>query len=166
VKELMTSLLALSIAGVTLGLLVAAFASAGATGSSAVDAFNRKKDVLLLALPVLGTILGYYFGRVPAERRAEQAEQTATGAQEQVVATQNARAKAEAGQAAAEQQTAQIRNDGLTTAGRLRDALEGGLGPTLGDTAGAAAPDTARAMAELDAWESRLQALGSSTSAS
>lgn len=53
------------------------------TFNESVDpAFQRMKDILLLALPLLGTILGYYFGRVPAERRAEASEQKASAAQQ------------------------------------------------------------------------------------
>lgn len=45
------------------------------------------KDVLLLLLGLAGVVLGYYFGRVPADARAAQAQQqaeTATAHAEQV----------------------------------------------------------------------------------
>src|SRR4051812_9627181 len=81
-KEIIAAVLALGIAAVALVLLVATFVAAGKTGPQAIDVFGRKKDVLQFVLPILGAVIGYYFGRVPAERRAEQAEQMATGAQE------------------------------------------------------------------------------------
>jgi len=63
---------------VVLILLTLTFIDARKSGSSA-DLYGREKDVLQFVLPILGTVLGYYFGRVPAERRAESAEQTASG---------------------------------------------------------------------------------------
>ena len=44
--------------------------------------YQRKKDVLLLTLGFLGTVTGYYFGRVPAERHADAARDAARSAQE------------------------------------------------------------------------------------
>lgn len=39
-----------------------------------IAAFSRQKDILQVAVTLLGTVTGYYLGRVPAERRAQQAE--------------------------------------------------------------------------------------------
>jgi hypothetical protein len=52
------------------------------------DAFGRQKDLLLYALALLGTVTGYYLGRVPAELRAQQAQQTANTSQNQLANTQ------------------------------------------------------------------------------
>ena len=52
------------------------------------DAFGRQKDLVLYALALLGTVTGYYLGRVPAELRAQQAQQNATTSQNQLAATQ------------------------------------------------------------------------------
>lgn len=52
------------------------------------DAFGRQKDLLLYALALLGTVTGYYLGRVPAELRAQQAQQTANTSQSQLANTQ------------------------------------------------------------------------------
>src|SRR5262245_53740042 len=46
------------------------------------ETYQRKKDVLLLALGFLGTVTGYYFGRAPAERHADTARDAAKAAQE------------------------------------------------------------------------------------
>jgi hypothetical protein len=52
------------------------------------DAFGREKDLLLYALALLGTVTGYYLGRVPAEARAQQAQQTASNSQNQLASAQ------------------------------------------------------------------------------
>src|SRR5258708_20158939 len=39
---------------------------------------NDAKDLLLLLLSLTGVVLGYYFGRVPADARASQAQKQAT----------------------------------------------------------------------------------------
>ncbi len=52
------------------------------------EAFGRQKDLLLYALALMGTVTGYYLGRVPAELRAQQAQQTAHTSQSQLANTQ------------------------------------------------------------------------------
>jgi hypothetical protein len=63
---------------------------------SAPPDFAQKKDVMLYGLTILGTVIGYYFGRVPAERRAEASERKSNEAQAQREALQAAQAKDEA----------------------------------------------------------------------
>jgi hypothetical protein len=58
------------------------------------EAYGRQKDLLLYALALLGTVTGYYLGRVPAEQRAQQAQQTANTAQTQLSSANNAVIKA------------------------------------------------------------------------
>jgi hypothetical protein len=111
--------------------------------------------VLQFVLPILGTIVGYYFGRVPAERRAEYAEQSATGALQHADSLQQSTTKAEAERVAAQQQTQHLRADTTATLGRMRAALTGTPRPTLGGPPGAAA-DLQGALAELNALEVRL----------
>ena len=65
--------LAAAIVAVALTLLTLTF-------DAAVD-FAQKKDVMLYGLTLVGTVIGFYFGRVPAERRAEASEETAKQAQ-------------------------------------------------------------------------------------
>jgi hypothetical protein len=48
------------------------------------DAFNRQKDVMLYGLSLLGAVIGYYFGRMPAELHARQAEQQVARSQKQL----------------------------------------------------------------------------------
>ena len=68
-KELVSTAVALAIAGLTLTLIYQTF-------RGAAD-LQAKKDVLLLAMSLLGTVTGYYFGRTPGELRAQAAEETA-----------------------------------------------------------------------------------------
>jgi hypothetical protein len=154
-KEIVTSLLAVSIAAVALILLMLTFIDAGKTGSSA-DLFGREKDVLQFVLPFLGTVLGYYFGRVPAERRAESAEQSASGAQQHAESLQQSTVRAEAERATAQQQAQQLSADTRATLGRMRAALTGTPRATLGGGQPGATADVQGALAELNALEVRL----------
>lgn len=94
-------------------------------------AYERQKDLLGLAIGLLGTVTGYYLGRVPAELRAQTAQgmvNTASAAAAQ--ANQNtesvkrdARASAEAALAALQAQpSAEARSRGV--AGRNETEVE------------------------------------------
>ena len=50
---------------------------AGDSALAAKEAFERQKDLLTLALGLLGTVTGYYLGRAPAELRAGKAQNAA-----------------------------------------------------------------------------------------
>jgi hypothetical protein len=52
------------------------------------ESYERQKDVMLYALALLGTVTGYYLGRVPAELHAQQAQRSANAAQNQLQETQ------------------------------------------------------------------------------
>lgn len=82
-REITTTVIALTILGISVYMMLSTF--------SAASDFSQMKDVLLYALPILGTVMGYYFGRVPAERRAEASDQRAGAAQ---ITAQNATAQA------------------------------------------------------------------------
>jgi hypothetical protein len=154
-KESMTSLLAAAIVVVALALLWRTFTAGGGSGKSAPSIFARDKDVLQYILPILGTVIGYYFGRVPAERRAEKAEQTATGAQKQAESSTESAARANVAQATAEQQTQQLRADTRATLTRVQNALTGNARSVL-SAGGVPAADTQLALAELRALDDRL----------
>ncbi len=68
-KEGTTTIIAISVAAVSLWMLSEAFSE---TTLSA-----EKKEVMTHGLSLLGVVMGYYFGRSPAERRAESAEDAA-----------------------------------------------------------------------------------------
>jgi len=76
VRESSVTALSAAIAIVTLYMLVLCFWHGGNTlkDQVAVDTFNRQKDILALALGLFGTVTGYYFGRIPAEKAADAAK--------------------------------------------------------------------------------------------
>lgn len=81
-KELVTAALGIAIVTVTLWLLVSMF-FAIETGQDTAEeiaavqrASEQRQGVLSTALGLVGVVTGYFFGRVPVERRAQVAEQT------------------------------------------------------------------------------------------
>lgn len=100
-KEIVTSIIAILIVVVTMWVLTLAFLAAGDEFAISQDdvqnadlldkriqiheqAQANRKDILTVGVGLLSVILGFYFGRVPAERRAERAEQEATKAHSSV----------------------------------------------------------------------------------
>jgi hypothetical protein len=57
---------------------------AGTDVTAHKDAYDRQKDIMLYALALLGTVTGYYLGRVPAELHAQQAQQQLRTTQSQL----------------------------------------------------------------------------------
>jgi len=74
-KEIVTAVLGLMLVGWTVYLTHRTFNYVGDPAKVA-DA----KDVLMLALGLAGVVVGYYFGRVPADMHATQAQQQANAA--------------------------------------------------------------------------------------
>lgn len=74
-KEIVTAVLGVILVGWTLSLAQRTFTYVGDPAKVA-DA----KDVLMLALGLAGVVVGYYFGRVPADMHATQAQQQANAA--------------------------------------------------------------------------------------
>lgn len=101
-RELVTALISIAILCVSVWMMVNTYRSGSqqmlsqksdekqnaAEVKAMADAFGRQKDLLLYALALLGTVTGYYLGRVPAELRAQQAQQTANTSQNQLANTQ------------------------------------------------------------------------------
>jgi hypothetical protein len=69
-KEGVTAILALAIVGTTLYWMGMAFGMAGDS-----NRMGDAKDVLALMSGLSGVVVGYYFGRVPSDARASQAQQ-------------------------------------------------------------------------------------------
>jgi hypothetical protein len=74
-KEVITALLGLAVVGYTLILAGNTLALVGQP-----QKLSDAKDILTLVLGLAGVVVGYYFGRVPADARASQAQQQANEA--------------------------------------------------------------------------------------
>lgn len=79
-KEVVTALIGLAIVVYTLYMTTIALGMVGDT-----NRLPSAKDLLLLFLSLTGVVLGYYFGRVPADARSAQAQQQAMNATAQTV---------------------------------------------------------------------------------
>ena len=99
-KEIVAAVLALSIAGSALWMLIGTYNAAAqpilvdervldeaqrplleAQERARLEQRSGQKDIMLVAIGLFGSVLGYYFGRVPAEHRAERAESAAAAAE-------------------------------------------------------------------------------------
>jgi hypothetical protein len=74
-KEIVTALMGLALIAYTLYMLNSVLGLVGDASK-----LPGAKDLLLLLLSLTGVVIGYYFGRVPADARAAQAQQQATHA--------------------------------------------------------------------------------------
>jgi hypothetical protein len=79
VKEGVTAALGLVIVIFTLAMAYKVFTFVGEN-----DKISDGKDVLMLVLGLTGVVIGYYFGRVPADARAAQAQGQAEAAHARV----------------------------------------------------------------------------------
>jgi hypothetical protein len=77
-REIVTALISVAIVALALFLLWDVYC----TAKGKAETFDRQKDLLSLVLGLLGTVTGYYFGRVPAERHADAARDAAHAAHE------------------------------------------------------------------------------------
>jgi hypothetical protein len=117
-KEIITALLGL---GLVIYTLILAHNTLQYVGDE--TKMSDAKDILLLVLGLSGVVIGYYFGRVPADARATQAQEqanTATAQAEQVSAQAEAAAE----------QVDEIMNRAVSTSAATR-----GAGPPLIDPA-------------------------------
>jgi hypothetical protein len=120
-KEIVTAIMALAIAAFTIYMLLSAFATAGRIVSADAakpveDAFAREKDILLYSLSLFGAVIGYYFGRVPAELHASRAEA-------QTAQTQAKLSQTEEQLRGAAQTAVQVVDDRKNQTRQFRDAL-------------------------------------------
>ena len=91
-REGLAGIISLVILAVTAIMLYGAFTYARdtpATTDTALlqmrkEAYEQQKDIMLYALALLGTVTGYYLGRVPAELHAQQAQKSANSANQQL----------------------------------------------------------------------------------
>ena len=101
-REVVSALLSAAIALAAMYMLWRTFGVAGEPiplvdgkpNPGLTDAYQRQKDILLIAMGLLGTVTGYYFGRVPAERGADAARQAQKTAEKSANEVRDAGAKA------------------------------------------------------------------------
>src|SRR5262245_1202538 len=81
-REIVTGLISLAITAVALVFLVLTFCAAakpiepaadGKPPQHMIDAYGRQKDILAIAMGLLGAVTGHYLGRASAERHADAA---------------------------------------------------------------------------------------------
>lgn len=115
-KEGVTTLIGIAIIGFTLVLAAIIFRWIGVldlTSNLDKERLSSAKDMLQIMLGLSGVVLGYYFGRIPADARAAQAQEQAN--------TANAQAQDTSAQAdAAADQLEQVMNN-LPTEAVTRD---------------------------------------------
>jgi hypothetical protein len=134
-REAITAIISLVTLGIAAIMLYDTYAYVRDTSPTADAAiiearkvsYERQKGIMLYALALLGTVTGYYLGRVPAELHAQQAQRSANTAQDQLQKTQT-KLNETAGSAAAatEQATAAEKENeaAKAKAARAAEALE------------------------------------------
>ena len=80
VREVVTGVISIAIAGLALWMLYDTYIASKITTALPQEVFSRQKDILLLGITLLGTVTGYYLGRVPAEKQADVARDAAAKA--------------------------------------------------------------------------------------
>jgi hypothetical protein len=88
------------------------------------EAYNRQKDIMLYALALLGTVTGYYLGRVPAEINAKRAENAAVTAQGQLTRTQEQLASSAGSVAKAQTELGHVKEQKAKAANRVRSSTK------------------------------------------
>jgi len=136
--EIFTVVLAGAILILTLWMIVQTFASGEQvfTGDDKQvalkkDAYERQKDLMLYGLSLLGTVTGYYLGRVPAERRADGAERSADKAQKAATAARNEATRARRGARKANQDKAAAKAVGNELVRQAKTTLQNMKGAVL-----------------------------------
>lgn len=83
-KEVVAAALSVVIVGFTMYFMWKMFEAPDNIGA---NIWQHQSAILQVAVGFAGTITGYYFGRIPAERAAASAQQAATSAQQSLVNT-------------------------------------------------------------------------------
>ncbi|MEM1179704.1 MAG: hypothetical protein AAGM22_15260 [Acidobacteriota bacterium] len=112
IKEFTASAIALVVVGVSLLVFFWFFRETSDP--------SQKEHLVDAGLALVGTVMGYYFGRVPAERRAEKAEEAADAAQKgrDQAQTESARTRQQA------EDAVRKLDDVRSTLGRTERSLE------------------------------------------
>jgi hypothetical protein len=133
-REAITAIISLVTLGIAAIMLYDTYAYVRDTSPTADAAiiearkvsYERQKGIMLYALALLGTVTGYYLGRVPAELHAQQAQRSANTAQGQLQKTQTKLNETAGSAAATEQATAaeKEKEAAKAKAARAAEALE------------------------------------------
>lgn len=138
------------------------------------ESYERQKDIMLYGLALLGTVTGYYLGRVPAERRADAAQQAAVVSQRSEATARQDATVAQDKVVAAAGEVASARVEAEKVKGVAREAVRDAkvavnaaagqpvVRPTLGGNGGAAStisPELVAALAALEAADQTLASL-------
>ncbi len=172
IREIVATLMAVTILALATWMLSLTYLTAGKVKEDLAAspeimqlherAYTRQKDIMIYVFGLLGTVLGYYFGRVPAERRAERAENAAEQAQDNTSAAVRVadRAKEEAriksqGKDVVDKKLLDVKE----TLKRIQEGVEPGRSGgrlALGAEATDDAPSADRTYMEIDALLQRL----------
>ena len=126
-KELVSALMAIAIVGLTLVLLAYMFFDPAGADSSNKTLWEHRSGVIQTCLALAGTVTGYYYGRIPAERAAASATQASAA---------NA-ARADDAKVSKDQMVGQLKD--------LRTQLQTGNSPMGGGSVLTATPEDVRA---------------------
>lgn len=124
-KEIVAALIAVAIAAVTLWLILSICLNSSLTAAN----FQQAAQILSIALALMGTVTGYYFGRIPAEAHAAGMERVADAAQQatHVAQTQATESVRQAAFSSADAANANAAKDKIVTQVQsLRDGLSAG----------------------------------------
>jgi hypothetical protein len=108
-KEYVAALLSIAIVAVTLVLLWRLF--------KAGDSWEQQSSIVQLVVGFTGTVTGYYFGRIPAERAATNAQQAANTANQSLLSTAAVAQQTAANEQRIRSQVAEVRRQLSTPLG-------------------------------------------------
>ena len=128
-REVITAVLSAAILVTTAWTFTRTFESgslifAGDSAVAAREAYERQKDLLTIAMGLLGTVTGYYLGRVPAELRAGKAQSAADRARAELSSANSLLTQAATTATAATQDRERIRREAREAAASALRALK------------------------------------------
>ena len=128
-RESMAAIISLVVLALAAAMMYGTFSSAshpltGVSDESNQRAYERQKDIMLYALALLGTVTGYYLGRIPAELHAQSAQRAANTAQNQLEKTQTKLTAAAGDTASIATRLGFAEQEKEKAKGNARDAME------------------------------------------
>ena len=146
IKEVATAVISGVVVVVATIMLVMVFMYGGKPlEEPQLGAYARQKDTLMLALGLLGTVMGYYYGRTPAELRADKAQLSADTAHMQLGNAAVQAATASAQESLATTKASEIMTGVKRTRDQLVSDLKNGVATVgIAPSAGVAAMERAR----------------------